>query len=274
MFEIKNVSKSYGKKNAAKAVDNISLTVNNGEIFGFLGPNGAGKTTTIRMLTGILQADNTDSKKEIAAHPETDIILDGISMLTDPISAKHQFAFVPDNPETFSRLKAIEYLNFICDIYKINDEERKSQISFYCEKFGLSSVLKNKINTFSHGMKQKLFLIASLITNPQNWILDEPMVGLDPEAAFIVKEIMRERAAAGKTVFFSTHVMEVAEKLCDRIGIIKEGKIVFTGTLEELRATAGSPDISLEDIFLKMVGITKPESENKTGTEKNMEAQN
>lgn len=241
MFEIKNVSKAYSK-GALKAVDSLSLTVNNGEIFGFLGPNGAGKTTSIRMLTGILQPD------------EGSIELDGISILERPVAAKRQFAFVPDNPETVSRLKAIEYLNFIGDVYKVAAEERRKRIETYCTKFGLKEVLNNKISSFSHGMKQKLFLIASLITDPQNWILDEPMVGLDPEAAFIVKEIMRERAGSGKTVFFSTHVMEVAEKLCDRIGIIKQGKLIFQGTMNELKEAHGKEGQSLEDIFLELIG--------------------
>lgn len=249
MFQIENVSKTYngkakskkGNADIVKAVDSLSLTVNNGEIFGFLGPNGAGKTTSIRMITGILQAD------------EGDIKLDGISIKERPIAAKRTFAFVPDNPETFSRLKAIEYLNFICDVYKIPAEDSAKKISELCEKFGLKEVLKNKISSFSHGMKQKLFLIASLITDPQNWILDEPMVGLDPEAAFIVKEMMRERAKAGKTVFFSTHVMEVAEKLCDRIGIIKKGKLVFVGTMDELKTQHGQNGESLEDIFINLV---------------------
>ena len=249
MFQIENVSKTYngkakskkGNADIVKAVDSLSLTVNNGEIFGFLGPNGAGKTTSIRMITGILQAD------------EGDIKLDGISIKERPIAAKRTFAFVPDNPETFSRLKAIEYLNFICDVYKIPAEDRAKKISELCEKFGLKEVLKNKISSFSHGMKQKLFLIAGLITDPQNWILDEPMVGLDPEAAFIVKEMMRERAKAGKTVFFSTHVMEVAEKLCDRIGIIKKGKLVFVGTMDELKTQHGQNGESLEDIFINLV---------------------
>ena len=241
MFEIKNVSKSYGK-DGVKAVDSLTLTVNNGEIFGFLGPNGAGKTTSIRMLTGILQPD------------EGTLELDGISILERPVAAKRQLAFVPDNPETVSRLKAIEYLNFIGDVYKIPADIRRQRIEAFTEKFGLKAVLNNKISSFSHGMKQKLFLIASLITDPQNWILDEPMVGLDPEAAFIVKEIMRERANSGKTVFFSTHVMEVAEKLCDRIGIIKQGKLIFVGTMNELKEEHGKDGQSLEDIFLELIG--------------------
>lgn len=248
MFIIQNVSKTYqGKKKSkiqaevVKAVDSISLEVKNGEIFGFLGPNGAGKTTTIKMITGILEADDGS------------IELDGISIKDRPIAAKRTFAFVPDNPETFSKLKAIEYINFICDVYKVSPEDRTQRINSLCEKFGIKEVLNNKISSFSHGMKQKLFLIASLVTDPQNWILDEPMVGLDPEAAFIVKEIMRERANQGKSVFFSTHVMEVAEKICDRIGIIKKGKIVFVGTVEELKKQSGDSNDSLEDIFIKMI---------------------
>ena len=240
MLELKNVTKSYNK-NTVKAVDSLTMTVNNGEIFGFLGPNGAGKTTSIRMLTGILQPD------------EGELLLDGISIKERPIAAKRTFAFVPDNPETFSRLKAIEYLDFISDVYKVPADQKKQRIEDYCTKFGLLENLNSRISSFSHGMKQKLFLIASLITDPNNWILDEPMVGLDPEAAFTIKEIMRERAAAGKTVFFSTHVMEVAEKLCDRVGIIKKGKIVFIGTIEELQQQHGSAGQSLEDIFLKLV---------------------
>ena len=240
MLELKNVTKAYNK-GSVKAVDSLSMTVNDGEIFGFLGPNGAGKTTSIRMLTGILQPD------------EGELLLDGISIKERPIAAKRTFAFVPDNPETFSRLKAIEYLDFISDVYKIPQEEKMERIKTYCEKFGMMENLDSRIASFSHGMKQKLFLIASLITDPKNWILDEPMVGLDPEAAFTIKEIMRERAAAGKTIFFSTHVMEVAEKLCDRIGIIKKGKLVFIGTMAELQAQHGEPGQSLEDIFLKLV---------------------
>ncbi len=241
MFTIKNVSKSYNK-NGEKAVDSLNLTVNNGEIFGFLGPNGAGKTTSIKIVTGILKPD------------EGDVFLDDISIKERPIAAKRQFAFVPDNPETFSRLRAIEYLNFIGDVYKISSQDRKRRIEYFCQKFGLKEVLNNRINSFSHGMKQKLFLIASLITDPQNWILDEPMVGLDPEAAFIIKEIMRERTVAGKSVFFSTHVMEVAEKLCDRIGIIKRGKLIFVGTMEDLKQKHSQEGKSLEDIFLSLIG--------------------
>lgn len=240
MFVLNNLSKSYNK-NSLMAVDNISLEVKNGEIFGFLGPNGAGKTTTIKMLTGIISPDNGE------------VILDGISIKDRPIAAKKQFSFVPDNPETFSRLLAGEYLNFICDVYKISTEKRVEEINKYCKRFGMEEHLFEKISSFSHGMKQKLFLIASLITNPQNWILDEPMVGLDPEAAYTVKEIMKELTLQGRTVFFSTHVMEVAEKLCDRIGIIRKGKLIFVGTIQELKEAYGNQNKSLEEIFLQLV---------------------
>lgn len=238
MFELQSVSKSYAKS-AVKAVDEISLTINNGEIFGFLGPNGAGKTTTIKLLTGILSPDSGT------------IAIDGISLKDSPLEAKRKFSFVPDTPEMFSKLKASEYLNFIGDVYGISIEDRKNRISYYSQMFEISDVLNNKISSFSHGMKQKLFLTASLLSDPQNWILDEPMVGLDPEAAFNLKDLMRSRAKEGKTVFFSTHVMEVAEKLCDRIGIIKKGKLIFVGTMEELKKKDST--MSLEDIFLELV---------------------
>lgn len=240
MFEITNVTKIYGKSNT-KAVDSLTMNVKDGEIFGFLGPNGAGKTTLIKMLTGIIQPTSGD------------ISIDSISMKDSPVQAKKQFAFVPDNPETFVKLRAIEYLNFICDVYQISQEERTSKIDELCTKFGIKEVINNRINSFSHGMKQKLFLIASLVINPQNWILDEPMVGLDPEAAFTVKEIMKERAANGKTIFFSTHVMEVAEKICDRVGIICKGKLLFVGTLDELMKEHGQNCKTLEDVFLKLI---------------------
>lgn len=238
MFELQDISKSYAKS-AVKAVDTISLTIQDGEIFGFLGPNGAGKTTTIKLLTGILKPDTGT------------IAIDSIPLSENPIEAKKHFSFVPDTPEMFSKLKASEYLNFIGDVYGISIEERKRWISHYSQLFEISDVLNSRISSFSHGMKQKLFLTASLISNPQNWILDEPMVGLDPEAAFNIKELMRTRAKEGKTVFFSTHVMEVAEKLCDRIGIIKKGKLIFVGTMEELKRQDTSK--SLEDIFLERV---------------------
>ena len=239
MFNLENISKTYAKAHT-KAVSDLSLTINNGEIFGFLGPNGAGKTTTIKLLTGILTPD------------EGSITVDGFSLKDNPIDAKKQISFVPDTPETFSKLKASEYINFIADVYGVPTDERQKRIKEYAEMFDISNVLKSPISSFSHGMKQKLFLTASLVTDPDNWILDEPMVGLDPESAFKLKELMRARAAAGKTVFFSTHVMEVAEKLCDRIGIIKKGKMVFCGTQDELKAQHGGADKTLEQIFLEL----------------------
>lgn len=244
MFNIENVSKSYANSDV-KAVCNLNLKVENGEIFGFLGPNGAGKTTTIKLMTGIL-TPNTGT-----------VSIDEISLGKEPIKAKQQIAFVPDSPETFSKLKASEYINFIADVYGISTEERQNRTAKYAELFGIADVLNSRISSFSHGMKQKLFLTASLVSDPQNWILDEPMVGLDPDAAFKLKELMRERAKSGKTVFFSTHVMEVAEKLCDRIGIIKKGTLVFCGTLEELKkAHQGDEDKSLEEIFLALTSDT------------------
>ena len=239
MFNLENISKTYAKAHT-KAVSDLSLTINNGEIFGFLGPNGAGKTTTIKLLTGILTPD------------EGSITVDGFSLKEDPINAKKRISFVPDTPETFSKLKASEYINFIADVYGVPTDERQKRIKEYAEMFDISNVLKSPISSFSHGMKQKLFLTASLVTDPDNWILDEPMVGLDPESAFKLKELMRARAAAGKTVFFSTHVMEVAEKLCDRIGIIKKGKMVFCGTQDELKTQHGGSDKTLEQIFLEL----------------------
>ncbi len=239
MIEIKNVSKAYSD-NGPLAVDNLSLTVNDGEIFVFLGPNGAGKTTTIKMLTGILKPDCGS------------VVLDGLNILENPVEAKRTFSFVPDNPEIFSRLKVIEYLNFIGDVYKIPKNEFETQVEYYCEKFAIFKFLKNRISSLSHGTKQKLFICASLISNPKHWILDEPIVGLDPESAFLVKQIMRERADSGNSVFFSTHVMEVAEKLCDKLGIINNGKLIFTGTLSELKEKPEFAQMSLEQIFLNM----------------------
>lgn len=265
MFTFTNVSKSYAKAKI-KAVDNLNLQVNNGEIFGFLGPNGAGKTTTIKMLTGILQPDKQkhDTSKKTSENlasmykPNfTPITIDGISIGDNPLKAKQQISFVPDSPEMFSQLKATEYLNFVGDVYSVPSKIRQERVTKYASLFGITENLNSRISSFSHGMKQKLFLTASLISDPQNWILDEPMVGLDPEAAFNLKELMKQRVAEGKTVFFSTHVMEVAEKICTKIGIIKKGSIIFLGTLNELREKHQNPDTdeSLEAIFLRLTGM-------------------
>jgi ABC-2 type transport system ATP-binding protein len=239
MIELSGITKTYAKS-AVKAVDSLSVTVQNGEIFGFLGPNGAGKTTTIKVVTGVLKADRGTVR------------VDGIDIAAAPLEAKRRLGYVSDNPELFARLKAAEYLNFVADVYGVSSADRQERISRYTALFGIKDVLSASIGSFSHGMKQKLLISASLVHDPDNWLLDEPMVGLDPKSAFSLKEIMRERAAAGKTVFFSTHVMEVAEKLCDRLAIINKGAIVFNGTLAELRSTRGVDD-SLEKLFLELV---------------------
>ena len=239
MLEICNVSKAYGKSNI-KAVDNISVNVKNGEIFGFLGPNGAGKTTAIKMITGVLHPDSGS------------IVIDGINIAEDAIEAKKRIGYVTDNPELFSQLKAAEYLNFVGDVYGVATQVRQERVERYTSMFGIQNVLNGSIGSFSHGMKQKLLVTASLLSDPAVWILDEPMVGLDPQSAFQVKGLMRERANAGKTVFFSTHVMEVAEKLCDRLAIINGGKIMFEGSLQNLREKRGE-NSSLEKLFLELV---------------------
>ena len=213
MIEIKNVSKSY--KKGKKVIDNINIEIRDGEIFGFLGPNGAGKTTTIKMITGILDID------------EGDILIDGNSIKTNPLEAKKRFGLVPDNPDIFIKLKGIEYLNFIADIYKISEEERIEKIKNLSKQFEMENVLNNKIQSYSHGMRQKIVIMGTLLHNPQNLILDEPMTGLDPRSSFDLKRIMREHTKQNKSVFFSTHILEVAERLCDRVGIINRGKLVL-----------------------------------------------
>ncbi len=239
MIDMQGVSKTYARS-SVKAVDGLSITVRDGEIFGFLGPNGAGKTTTIKVLTGVLRADSGSAR------------VDGLDIATDPIAAKRRIGYVTDNPELFARLKAAEYLNFVADIFGVDNATRRARSAEYAELFGIKDALGASIGSFSHGMKQKLLITASLLSDPANWILDEPMVGLDPRAAFALKNLMRERANAGKTVFFSTHVMEVAEKICDRLAIINKGRIVFAGTLAELKARQGV-DASLESLFLELV---------------------
>lgn len=243
MIELKNISKTYGKS-TVKAVDSLSLTIPNGVIFGFLGPNGAGKTTTIKALSDALRLD------------EGSVAIDGISMADAPLEAKQHIGLVNDNPELFNRLKAHEFLNFIGDVFSVPSDIRKERIDDLARRFSLSDVLTTSIGSMSRGMKQKLSIIASLIHDPENWILDEPMVGLDPQASFELKEIMRERTKAGKCVFFSTHVMEVAEKVCDRLAIINKGKIIFTGNLDDLRLLKSGQQNSLEELFLSLVDST------------------
>lgn len=237
MIEIKNVSKSYNGK--TNAVDKISMDIRNGEIFGFLGPNGAGKTTTIKMITGILSAD------------EGQILVNGFDIAKSPLDAKKSFGFVPDDPNIFPRLKGIEYLQFMGDLYSIPSDVRKERIKALSAKFELETALGDKIQSFSHGMRQKLIIIGALLHNPDVWILDEPMTGLDPKSSYQLKEMMRSHADQGKTVFFSTHVLDVAEKVCDRIAIVDNGKILFIGTVEEMRTEFKSQG-SLESMFLDL----------------------
>ena len=240
MIRLENISKSYNK-GAIKAVDNINLDIKSGEIFGFLGPNGAGKTTTIKMIVGLLKPD------------EGKITLDGVNVWENSLKAKSMISYVPDNPEICDRLNGIEYLNFIADMYGISKEDRKTKIDYYSELFDIKDALGDIISSYSHGMKQKLVLTATLLNDPNLFILDEPMVGLDPKSSFNLKELMRKMCDEGKTVFFSTHVMEVAEKLCDRIAIINKGKIIAYGTMDELRVHAKERE-SLENIFLELTG--------------------
>lgn len=237
MIKIENVSKSYIK--GKKSIDNLNLEIRNGEIFGFLGPNGAGKTTTIKMITGILNPD------------EGDIYIDGKSIEKEPLEAKRNFGFVPDNPDMFLKLKGIEYLNFLAEIYEIPSDVRKERIEFLTKKFEIYENLNSEIESYSHGMRQKIVICGVLLNNPKNWILDEPMTGLDPKSSFDLKEMMREHSRNGNTVFFSTHVLEVAEKLCDRVGIINKGKLVFVGTFEEMKSQF-KENTSLENLFLEI----------------------
>ncbi len=233
MIRLTNVSKSYAKSKTL-AVKDLTLEVKDGEIFGFLGPNGAGKSTTIKMLTGILTPNSGT------------VEIDGINMAEHPTLAKSHIGFVPDNHESYDTLKGIEYLNFIGTMYGVGDDLQK-RIDEYSEMFELKNALPNYISSYSHGMKQKLMVIAALIHNPKVWILDEPLTGLDPQSAFQLKKLMRKHADEGNTVFFSSHVIDVVEKVCDRIGIINHGELVAVDTLDNIRADSS---VSLESIFL------------------------
>ncbi len=232
MLEIKNFTKRYGK--GAPAVDGLTLTVNVGEIYGFIGHNGAGKSTTIKAVVGALGFEDGD------------IFIDGKSVKTDPIACKQVTAYIPDNPDIYDHLTGIQYLNFVCDIFSVGNE-RNERIKKYASDFDIEKNLGDLISTYSHGMKQKLVLISALIHAPKLLVLDEPFVGLDPVASHRLKEIMRELCVGGSAIFFSTHVLEVAEKLCDRVGIIKGGKLVKEGAMAEI---AG--DKSLESLFLEI----------------------
>lgn len=232
MLEIKNVTKKYGDK---KALDNVSFDIKDGEIFAFIGHNGAGKTTMIKSIMGILDFN------------EGDILINGKSIKKDSIASKLQMAYVPDNPDLYENMTANDFINFICDMYDISLNDRKENIMKYAKMFEMDDKLNDDIATFSHGMKQKTALIAAFAHNPQILIMDEPFVGLDPKAVFDVKNIMKEMANNGKTIFFSTHILEVAEKLCDRVAIIKDGKIIKIGNMNDIKG-----DSSLEEVFLEL----------------------
>ena len=232
MIEIKNVTKKYGRNVALK---DVSFTVNDGEIFAFIGHNGAGKTTLIKSIVGIHKFD------------EGDILINGKSIKLDPVSCKKEMAFVPDNPELYEQMEAIDFINFICDIYEVPQDIREKNIKKYAKLFEIENNLNDTIESFSHGMKQKIALISALAHDPKILIMDEPFVGLDPKAVFDVKEIMNEMIKEGKIVFFSTHILDVAEKLCSRVAIIKKGELVKVGNMKEIKG-----DESLEKVFLEL----------------------
>ena len=236
MLDIKGLTKLYGDK---KAVDNLTLRIAPGEIYGFIGHNGAGKTTTIKCCCGILRFE------------EGEITLDGISVRENPLECKRRLAYIPDNPDMYEFLSGIAYLNFIADIFGVPAKEREEKIKKYADLFELTSDLAQPISAYSHGMKQKLNLISAFIHEPKLIIMDEPFVGLDPKASHLLKGLMREHCDKGGAIFFSTHVLEVAEKLCDKVAIIKEGKLIVSGTMEEVKGTS-----SLEDVFLELEGDT------------------
>ena len=237
MIKLNGLRKIYG--NTVKAVDNLNLVIPDGEIFGFLGPNGAGKTTTIKLIAGILNASSGS------------IQVNGLDIEKDALAAKKQIGFVPDNPNMFLRLKGMEYLNFMADMYDVSAEERKSRIENLAQRFDMRDVLLDRIQSYSHGMRQKIVIMGVLVHNPSVWVLDEPITGLDPRSSFQLKEMMREHADSGNTVFFSTHVLDVAEKVCDRVAIINKGKLAFCGTLEEMKEHF-KQNTSLENMFLEL----------------------
>lgn len=240
MINITKLSKSYNK-GTVKAVDDLNLKVKPGEIFGFLGPNGAGKTTTIKMMVGLLKPDSGK------------IVINGHSATENPIAAKQSISYVPDTPQVYEKLTGIEYLNFLGDAYDVPGNIRKKRIGELLDLFELKGAVSDLIQSYSHGMRQKIILIGALLHEPEVFILDEPMVGLDPKSANNLKNHMREHCRKGKTVFFSTHVLEVAERLCDRIGIIHKGRLIACGTMNELNSLSEDQE-SLEKIFLELTG--------------------
>ena len=234
MLNIEHLTKTYGEK---KAVDNLSLHIAPGEIYGFIGHNGAGKTTTLKSVVGILQFDAGE------------ITIDGISIKENPLECKRRFAYIPDNPDLYDYMTGIKYLNFIADIFGVGANERQARIRKYADAFELTADLAQPIAAYSHGMKQKLAIIAAWLHEPKLILMDEPFVGLDPKASHLLKKMMRQVCNEGGAIFFSTHVLEVAEKLCDKVAIIKNGKLIRSGTMEEVKG-----DESLEDVFLELEG--------------------
>lgn len=234
MLRIEHLTKVYGGK---KAVDDLSLYIQPGEIYGFIGHNGAGKTTTLKSVVGILQFD------------EGEITIDGISIREQPLACKKKFAYIPDNPDLYDFMTGIKYLNFIADVFGVDENIRQERIRKYAELFELTNDLGQPIAAYSHGMKQKLAIIAAWMHDPKLIIMDEPFVGLDPKASHLLKGMMREVCDNGGAIFFSTHVLEVAEKLCDKVAIIKGGKLIRSGTMEEVKG-----DDSLEEVFLELEG--------------------
>ena len=234
MLKIEHLTKTYGEK---RAVDDLSLHIQPGEIYGFIGHNGAGKTTTLKACCGILQFDSGD------------ITIDGISVKEDPVDCKRNLAYIPDNPDLYEFMTGIQYLNFISDIFAVGTADRKYRIRHYADVFELTANLAQPISAYSHGMKQKLAIISALVHEPKLIVMDEPFVGLDPKASHLLKSIMRDLCDKGSAIFFSTHVLEVAEKLCDKVAIIKNGKLIKSGTMEEVKG-----DTSLEEVFLEMEG--------------------
>ena len=232
MLRIEHLTKQYGTK---KAVEDLSLHIEKGEIYGFIGHNGAGKTTTLKSVAGILQFDTGE------------IYIDGKSIRTQPLECKRSFAYIPDNPDLYDYMTGIKYLNFIADVYGVGADQRQEKIRKYADLFEITADLAQPIAAYSHGMKQKLAIISAWLHDPKLIIMDEPFVGLDPKAAHILKGMMRELCDEGGAIFFSTHVLEVAEKLCDKVAIIKGGKLIRCGTMEEVKG-----DDSLEDVFLEL----------------------
>ena len=232
MLRIENLTKKYGEK---KAVDNLSLHIRPGEIYGFIGHNGAGKTTTLKSAVGILNFD------------EGEIFINGTSLKKDPLQCKRDLAYIPDNPDLYDFMTGIKFLNFVADIFGVPARERQEKLNTYADLFELTRDLAQPLSAYSHGMKQKLSVIAAWLHDPKLIVMDEPFVGLDPKAAFKLKEMMREHCLGGGAIFFSTHVLEVAEKLCDKVAIIKQGRLIKSGTMEDVRG-----DESLEEVFLEL----------------------